>query len=182
VHTYDLDQVAARIAQRADYDGLTALLAADLTPARLARRDELAPAPVRAGDDLDALVVATAPAPSPAAGPAVNRPRWRPSVARRPRRMAARQPAINVTVVAPDRAHRPANPAATDGRSKSAKKAATRPATTADAVAAALAKKPAMTQADVAAALNLGERTVRRYWPKQTVAVNGRDPSKGADR
>jgi hypothetical protein len=178
VHTYDLDQVAARIAARADYDGLTALLAADLTPARLARRDEPTPVRAPAVDDLDALVVATAPAPAPA----TDRPRWRPTTTRRPRRMAARQPAINVTVVAPDRAPRPANPAVTDGRSKPAKKAASRPATTADAVAAALAKKPAMTQADVAAALNLGERTVRRYWPKQTATVNGHDPSKGADR
>jgi hypothetical protein len=137
------------------------------------------PAPAPAGDDLDALVVATAPAPTLASRPATDRPRWRPTTTRRPRRMAAMkpatQPAINVTVVAPDRATTPATPAATDGRSKPAKKAATRPATTADAVAAALAKKPAMTQADVAAALNLGERTVRRYWPKQTATVNGHD-------
>jgi hypothetical protein len=185
VHTYDLDQVAARIADRADYDGLTALLAADLTPARLARRDEQRPAPVL-DDGLTALVDVVAPTvgttPAPASRPATDRPRWRPSVARRPRRMAARQPAITVTVVAPDRASRPATTPATDGRSKPAKKAASRPATTADAVAAALAKKPAMTQADVAAALNLGERTVRRYWPKQTATVNGHDPARRSDR
>jgi hypothetical protein len=36
VHTYDLDEVAARLADGADYDGLTALIAADLEPSRLA--------------------------------------------------------------------------------------------------------------------------------------------------
>jgi hypothetical protein len=36
VHSYDLDEIAARLAAGADYDGLTALIAADLTPARLA--------------------------------------------------------------------------------------------------------------------------------------------------
>jgi hypothetical protein len=33
---YDLDEIAARLAHRADYDGLTDLIAADLAPARLA--------------------------------------------------------------------------------------------------------------------------------------------------
>ncbi|BCB82471.1 hypothetical protein GCM10022251_70080 [Phytohabitans flavus] len=33
---YDLDEIAARLSKRADYDGLTDLIAADLTPARLA--------------------------------------------------------------------------------------------------------------------------------------------------
>lgn len=33
---YDLDEIAARLASRADYDGLTDLIAADLAPARLA--------------------------------------------------------------------------------------------------------------------------------------------------
>ncbi len=36
VHTYDLDEIARRLAAEADYDGLTALIAADLTPDRLA--------------------------------------------------------------------------------------------------------------------------------------------------
>ena len=35
VQVYDLDEIAGRLAQGADYDGLTALIAADLTPARL---------------------------------------------------------------------------------------------------------------------------------------------------
>jgi hypothetical protein len=36
VHTYDLDEVARRLAASADYDGFTALIAADLHPSRLA--------------------------------------------------------------------------------------------------------------------------------------------------
>jgi len=35
VHTYDLDQIAAHLAGEADYDGLTALIAADITPVLL---------------------------------------------------------------------------------------------------------------------------------------------------
>lgn len=58
VHTYDLDEIAARLAKGADYDGLTAILAAELLPAKLHRpadadgsdanpvRDVLMPAPV----------------------------------------------------------------------------------------------------------------------------------------
>jgi hypothetical protein len=36
VHVYDLGEIAARLADTADYDGLTALIAADLTPMRIA--------------------------------------------------------------------------------------------------------------------------------------------------
>ncbi|GGL92903.1 hypothetical protein [Micromonospora yangpuensis] len=36
VHVYDLDEIAARLAATADYDGLTNLIAADLTPTRIA--------------------------------------------------------------------------------------------------------------------------------------------------
>ncbi|MFI7208070.1 hypothetical protein [Micromonospora aurantiaca (nom. illeg.)] len=36
VHVYDLDEIAARLADTADYDGLASLIAADLTPARIA--------------------------------------------------------------------------------------------------------------------------------------------------
>ncbi|MFI6759858.1 hypothetical protein ACIBF5_12055 [Micromonospora sp. NPDC050417] len=35
VAVYDLDEIARRLAERADYDGLTALIAADLSPARV---------------------------------------------------------------------------------------------------------------------------------------------------
>jgi hypothetical protein len=36
IAVYDLDEIAARLADRADYDGLTSLIAADLAPERLA--------------------------------------------------------------------------------------------------------------------------------------------------
>ena len=36
IAVYDLDEIAARLADRADYDGLTTLIAADLAPERLA--------------------------------------------------------------------------------------------------------------------------------------------------
>jgi hypothetical protein len=45
VAVYDLDEIAARLAGRADYDGLTDLIAADLTPARLAPPEESATRP-----------------------------------------------------------------------------------------------------------------------------------------
>lgn len=47
VSVYDLDQIAARLAAGADYDGLTALIAADLAPARLAGAPPLAGAGTR---------------------------------------------------------------------------------------------------------------------------------------
>jgi hypothetical protein len=43
VHVYDLDEIAVRLADGADYDGLTGLIAVDLEPARLA---PAAPVPV----------------------------------------------------------------------------------------------------------------------------------------
>ena len=49
VAVYDLDEIAVRLADGADYDGLTALIAADLSPARLAPND-----PVLDGQALDA--------------------------------------------------------------------------------------------------------------------------------
>ncbi|GAA2592107.1 hypothetical protein GCM10010399_23360 [Dactylosporangium fulvum] len=46
VAVYDLDEIAHRLADGADYDGLTALIAADLAPARLAPNGAL-PAPAK---------------------------------------------------------------------------------------------------------------------------------------
>jgi hypothetical protein len=46
IAVYDLDEIAGRLAAQADYDGLTALIAADLAPARLAPNGSLnAPPP-----------------------------------------------------------------------------------------------------------------------------------------
>ncbi|MEV0129029.1 hypothetical protein AB0H83_11295 [Dactylosporangium sp. NPDC050688] len=53
VAVYDLDEIAVRLADGADYDGLTALIAADLAPARLA-------------SDARVISVVDEPAPRPA--------------------------------------------------------------------------------------------------------------------
>jgi hypothetical protein len=58
IAVYDLDEIANRLAARADYDGLTALIAADLAPARLA-----ASLGALVGSDLPALA-----GPGPDAG------------------------------------------------------------------------------------------------------------------
>ncbi|MEU8185984.1 hypothetical protein [Micromonospora carbonacea] len=181
------------------WEGAPRLADLDLTPPPASLGvGRSAPAADRPNDDLEALVDVVAPTvpelvelveqavtrhladlPEPAPTPTVHRPRWRPSTGRRPRRMGRPAPAIAVTVVAPERPARPAKDPANGGRSVAGPKAAKQPATTEEKVAALLAQKPAMTQADVAARLQLGERTVRRYWPKQPAAVNGHDHSKG---
>jgi len=65
IAVYDLDEIATRLADGADYDGLTALIAADLAPARLGLTDLPVPPP--------ALPAAEAPkaveGPKPAAAP-----------------------------------------------------------------------------------------------------------------
>jgi hypothetical protein len=77
VHVYDLEEIATRLADGADYDGLTALVAVDLAPARLAAgkpvkgRPEVAsqvapPAP--AASPVDALMLAEVTAPREVAG------------------------------------------------------------------------------------------------------------------
>ncbi len=78
IAVYDLDEIAARLADNADYDGLTALIAADLAPARLAPNGKLEPLNRKArkaqekarGDaaQQELLDAVTAAAP----GPAVN--------------------------------------------------------------------------------------------------------------
>ncbi|MFE9192081.1 hypothetical protein ACFYL6_20995 [Micromonospora sp. NPDC007208] len=174
VHTYDPAAIAQRIAALADYDGYAALLSGRLTPAKLAGEPTAAPA----GDDLAVIVDAITEPPLAGPTPATYRPRWRPTTTRRPRRMGRPAPAINVTVVAPERPTRPAKEPATDERQVAGRKAAKPAATTEQKVAALRTKNPAMTQADVAARLQLGTRTVRRYWPRQMAGVNGHDHSK----
>ncbi|MET7419364.1 hypothetical protein [Dactylosporangium sp. NPDC005555] len=61
VAVYDLDEIAVRLADGADYDGLTALIAADLSPARLA-------------SDARVISVVDEPAPRPAIAEAVQGP------------------------------------------------------------------------------------------------------------
>ncbi|BCB87858.1 hypothetical protein [Phytohabitans suffuscus] len=66
---YDLDEIAARLARRADYDGLTDLIAADLAPARLAGLAPGEAPPVMAAEPgaeaAPALAAFVAPEPEP---------------------------------------------------------------------------------------------------------------------
>ncbi|MDG4795018.1 hypothetical protein [Micromonospora sp. WMMD1082] len=75
-HVYDLNEIAARLAATADYDGLTQLIATDLAPTRIASRTER-PAPRRGrlrptrtrsdGDGGPASLLEQESSPSPAA-------------------------------------------------------------------------------------------------------------------
>ncbi|HKT01315.1 MAG TPA: hypothetical protein VJT31_17455 [Rugosimonospora sp.] len=77
IAVYDLDEIATRLATGADYDGLTALIAADLAPAKLAASlgvqvdpaPEIEPAPApaveRAPDTPTLALPAAAPEPEP---------------------------------------------------------------------------------------------------------------------
>jgi hypothetical protein len=50
IAVYDLDEIATRLADSADYDGLTALIAADLAPARLGLHSDRSGAPRRGAE------------------------------------------------------------------------------------------------------------------------------------
>ena len=73
---YDLEEIAARLARRADYDGLTDLIAADLAPARLAG---LAPGEELVMPRLAEPEAAEPPPPPPAAVPSQPPPATEPS-------------------------------------------------------------------------------------------------------
>jgi hypothetical protein len=99
IHTYDLDRIAAGLAEGADYAGLTALLAADLTPARLTAPVVGAVAPVSPAGPVAALPVAAASSGSTrvTATASVGR---RPSSADRVAKAAARMPQASPAQIA----------------------------------------------------------------------------------
>lgn len=194
VHTYDLDEIAARLAAGADYDGLTALLAADLTPAALTGAG-------RPAEDLTALADTITPTeadravermlsiqaeveerlasipetpPLPAV-PATRAPRLRHLTDRRPRRLAAKAvPAVTVIVSPPETASGDSN-----SDTKTARKTPAKRQTTAERVAKAVARKPDISTDILATKLGVSERTVQRHMPPRPVAasgVNGRQP------
>jgi hypothetical protein len=80
---YDLERIAARLADEADYDGLTALLAADLAPARLA------PATAIALPKEEAQAEPDAPAPPAEAAPTSRSTKAKRRPAAETRRLAA---------------------------------------------------------------------------------------------
>ncbi|GAA3302555.1 hypothetical protein Dvina_51415 [Dactylosporangium vinaceum] len=101
VHVYDLDHIADRLADQADYDGLTALISDDLTPARLAAvpaAPRRRPRPwwrrARTGAEIPAVPAAAEPAPPFADPHAV--PVTLPPAAGTPARAAAPAAASNV--------------------------------------------------------------------------------------
>ena len=71
VAVYDLDEIAVRLANGADYDGLTAIIAADLAPARLAvdppalRRGRRKQLPLHATATVETGEPAATPTPTP---------------------------------------------------------------------------------------------------------------------
>jgi hypothetical protein len=84
IATYDLDEIAARLAAAADYDGLTALLGADLTPAAVVGVE--VPAEPKPSDDREPVekpfvpataetVPAAAPSSAPTSAPPATRRR-----------------------------------------------------------------------------------------------------------
>jgi hypothetical protein len=83
IAVYDLDEIAGRLAAQADYDGLTALLAADLAPARLA------PATAIALPKEEAQAEPDAPAPPAEAAPTSRSTKAKRRPAAETRRLAA---------------------------------------------------------------------------------------------
>lgn len=121
----------------------------------------IAAPPARHRDGLEALVVATS---EPDTRPAIT-----PTPARQPEPTEAATVATPTPDTAPDR--RPVTVAATEPAKRITRRVATRldnPAakSTAEKVAALLAKQPDMTQQTAAKRLGVSERTVQRYWPK----------------
>ncbi|WP_420124368.1 hypothetical protein [Nakamurella sp.] len=214
----------------------------DLTPPPATTGGDRPPLVADRADDLTALVDATAPTvpelveqavtrhladlPEPTPPPAAPRPRWRPAVAPRPRRIAApRPPEVTVVVAEPatpaatrpgrrwhppttvrsrhlrDRVTRrmshsqadsdrdttrrqvsPSKPAADDAdrdtvtRRVSRSKASSARQSTADRVAAAVAKNPTVKPDALAKKFGVSTRTIQRAWPKPA-AVNGHNHS-----
>lgn len=178
VHTYDLDKVARRLADGADYDGLTALLAADLTPAKLAGGTTPTPdimavadavAPTEADDILDRMRTLADEAEQRISDvvsdtvsqvrPAIRATRARHGGVVRPRRMGRPQPQITVVLPDPKPARRAAPPAA--------KKATSAPArgrpSKAQKVATFAARYPELPAAEIAKKAGVSADTVRRH-------------------
>ena len=143
VAVYDLDEIAGRLATRADYDGLTELIATDLTPARLT-----GPLPQPHG-------MAKVPALNPVCAAEPIEPACTDVVAREPIAPLGQPPptktghgsavgdaAIVGPVDVPD----------------------TVPGDTAAAVAYWRRREPHLSLADIAARIGRSKRTVYRHW------------------
>lgn len=161
IATYDLDEIAARLQTGADYDGLTALLAADLDPIRVAAFPVQLPsnAPVDVVDEhpLPAAEAEAAPEPEPA--PVIDEIAAQPH---RPRRLIMRHVGRAQRVV---REHRRRNrcthPTVANGEER-----ASRPTHLTHRFARALiAGDPTLRRKDVAELLSISTRQLRNIVP-----------------
>ena len=162
VAVYDLDQIAHQLAAAADYDALTALVAADLQPDRLTGRPGgecvtptppgSTPFPVETGGGTTATTMPHTP--DVTIGHNVSAAPARPPARARDLGAAETWPAA---AISPPRAEAGTNPppaaSVVDRRE------------TAAAVAYWHQRHPDMHPADIAARIGRSERTVRRHWP-----------------
>lgn len=103
VAVYDVDEIAARLAAGADYDGLTGLLAAELVPARVAQVPvEVPPAadPEPAAEVLRPATPETVPAAAPTSGAPSGRKRTPAEHFRLASALVAGDPTLTQTEVA----------------------------------------------------------------------------------
>lgn len=159
------------VAAARPWDGAPRLADLDLTPPGPAGARR-APATAPAGDDLAVIVDAIADPVPTAPQPATYRPRWRPNVTRRPRRMARPQPQITIVLPEPKPTRRPAEPTAktptsAGGRGRPSK---------AQKVAAVAKRNPGLSPAEIAQKANVHIDTVKRHLP--AMAANGHDFTK----
>lgn len=156
--TFDLDEIARRLAASADYDGLTALLGADLAPARLAGGGQAAVEVV----DVETTEI-EAPDPWTFAEPVDEDP-W--EAAERHIQEDSERRRIAQALATP-----PPTPMEQLERLYPRKAAPTKPRrqpSNADRVAKATARTPEATNAAIAARLGLSERTVSRHRTRPT--------------
>lgn len=184
VSVYDLDEVAARLAAGADYDGLAALLAADLTPDRLAGGAEtvaLAEAPHHSPDALPRSLPgpwapprlpSTVPARAPV--PGINghtHPALSPPPDSRSGDDTADDTAAAITGPPVMPTDRTADQTTVTPTSRTPSAVRAMPSTV-DATASRIAKvrtrNPALTQKQVADKTGLSLRTVARHWSATT--------------
>ncbi|MDQ7910274.1 hypothetical protein RB614_37850 [Phytohabitans sp. ZYX-F-186] len=161
VTVYDLDEVAARLAATADYDGLTAIIAAEVTPTavtavrpvELSQMNQLpeiaATTAVTPVDDVEPVLLADLfPAPGTVGQTATVEPVAKPKRTRRPK---------------------PATPKKPGRPSVEAK------------VVAAFTRNPAADVKRLARRLGVSERTIQRYRPRPvepvTTTPNGSVPA-----
>lgn len=133
IAVYDLDQIAARLAAAADYDGLTALVGADLHPARLITPDDEA-------DKLQAVEECAVQA-------------------RETETLRARLAQAETQATRLARTAEQATAKSTTDRAAATK----RQPSAAERVAKAIARSPKATDAAIAARLGLSEATVKRH-------------------